>query len=292
MIPLSLKTTAGTLSVLFLLWNLNGCAQTATQSRPTPEEGPGKAASAPPSVHEAPEEVEAPFPTGPESQAEIGLPAPAVHEIQAEIELPLRPVPEPLTETHAPVPPAPEDRTATEAVGPARAEAPEPVQALPSKPEPPSFVHVVRWEGETLSGIAEWYTGSWKKWKAIARANSRIDPERIQLGNRIQIPESLLKTHEPMPRALIPVGERQEKTARSSPARVRRERPERGPVTEAPPSGEEHRALSGTIERVQAGPGSDKPRAVPEPVDLFGPGEITESPETIREKTELFGPVE
>ncbi len=244
MIPSLRKTTARTLSVLFLLWNLNGCAHTATQSRPAPDAKPGESASVPPTVREAP------FPACPETQAE------------------------------------------SQGSGPAPAKAQEEVPALPMKPEPPFFVHVVRWEGETLSGIAEWYTGSWRNWKAIARANSRIDPDRMRLGNRIQIPESLLKTHQPMPREFMPVRDRQEKTSRSSPARVRREAPETGPVTKAPRTDQEHKALSGRIEGAQADKGFENPRATPEPVHLFGPGEIAGNPETIPEKTELFGPVE
>jgi hypothetical protein len=277
-IPVSLKTTASTLSVLFLLWNLNGCAQVATQSRPAPEERPAEYASPPPSVREAPEEVEAPLPAGPEPQAEIEAPVPAALETPSGIDLP--------------APAVPESKAAIEVPGPVRPEAPEEVEALPVKPETWFYVHVVRWEGETLSRIAEWYTGSWKNWEAIARANSRIDPDRILLGNRIQIPASLLKRREPMPREFTPFGGVEKKTARSSPARVRPEEPHTRPVLEAPRSGEEQKALSEKIELFGPDAGSDKPRALPEPVELFGPGEIAGSPETIPEKTELFGPVE
>ncbi len=63
-----------------------------------------------------------------------------------------------------------------------------------------SFAHKVRWEGETLSLIAEWYTGSQKNWKALAKANSWLDPDNILPGHKVFIPRSLLKTRKPMPR--------------------------------------------------------------------------------------------
>ena len=40
------------------------------------------------------------------------------------------------------------------------------------------FEHRVKWSGETLSLIAKWYTGSYGNWKAIAQANSGLNPNR------------------------------------------------------------------------------------------------------------------
>ena len=72
-------------------------------------------------------------------------------------------------------------------------EAPPPTM---SKPRP--YVHEVRRPGETLISIAEWYTGSGDNWKAIAKANPQMNPNRIFIGDKIIIPENLLIRREPM----------------------------------------------------------------------------------------------
>jgi hypothetical protein len=71
---------------------------------------------------------------------------------------------------------------------------------LPSTtPEPRFYIHRVRWQGETLSIIAKWYTGSWKNWMALSNVNPTLDLNRIVIGTNILIPEDLLKSHKPMP---------------------------------------------------------------------------------------------
>lgn len=61
------------------------------------------------------------------------------------------------------------------------------------------FVHTVRWKGETLSIIAEWYTGDSNNWKALANSDSKLNPTLLIAGNQILIPNHLLKTRKPMP---------------------------------------------------------------------------------------------
>ena len=61
------------------------------------------------------------------------------------------------------------------------------------------YVHKVRWEGETLSLIAKWYTGSQKNWKVLAKDNPWLEPNDISTGHKIFIPRKLLKTKKPMP---------------------------------------------------------------------------------------------
>jgi hypothetical protein len=61
----------------------------------------------------------------------------------------------------------------------------------------------VRYSGETISIIAAWYTGDGENWKALVRANPKIDPKLISEGNEILIPERLLKTREPMPKKFV-----------------------------------------------------------------------------------------
>ncbi len=61
------------------------------------------------------------------------------------------------------------------------------------------YRHTVRWSGESLSLIAKWYTGAFGNWRKLAKANPRLNPNRINKGNIIMIPPVLLKTKEPLP---------------------------------------------------------------------------------------------
>ncbi|MGD9301498.1 MAG: LysM peptidoglycan-binding domain-containing protein, partial [Desulfobacterales bacterium] len=61
------------------------------------------------------------------------------------------------------------------------------------------YRHTVRWPGESMSLIANWYTGSAQNWRKLAKANPGIDPNRIKKGNVILIPPAMLKTKEALP---------------------------------------------------------------------------------------------
>ena len=61
------------------------------------------------------------------------------------------------------------------------------------------YRHTVRWPGESMSLIARWYTGASRNWRKLAKANPRINPNRIKKGNVILIPTKLLKTRERLP---------------------------------------------------------------------------------------------
>lgn len=65
------------------------------------------------------------------------------------------------------------------------------------------YLHTVRWQGETLCLIAQWYTGSWKNWRTLADSNSAINPDRLAIGDRVVIPEGLLRNRKPLPRDLV-----------------------------------------------------------------------------------------
>jgi hypothetical protein len=72
------------------------------------------------------------------------------------------------------------------------------------KPKPPPpFVHRVQWPGESLSIIAKWYTGRLDNWKALSKANPKLNPKRIRIGNEIRIPNSLMVTQDPMPKEFL-----------------------------------------------------------------------------------------
>jgi hypothetical protein len=142
-----------------------------------------------------------------------------------------------------PMPPAPEA-------------VPSPTQAKeeppPSAPRPQPYVHEVRWPEETLSHIALWYTGSSNNWKKIVEANPGLKRLRINIGDKILIPEELLKVRRPMPRDYV------------------------HPLT-APRRPTSSRSLL--------------PSKEPRKEELFGPVEL-QSPPTASEKDELYGPVE
>jgi len=55
-----------------------------------------------------------------------------------------------------------------------------------------SFIHTVKWPGETISIVAKWYTGNVNHWKQIAKINPGLDPKKIVIGNKISIPKSLI----------------------------------------------------------------------------------------------------
>jgi hypothetical protein len=77
-------------------------------------------------------------------------------------------------------------------------------KALPTPPPKSSpYYHSINWNGETLSIIAAWYTGNGKNWPALAKANPDLNPNLITWGDEILIPEQLLKTREPMPKAFV-----------------------------------------------------------------------------------------
>jgi hypothetical protein len=64
------------------------------------------------------------------------------------------------------------------------------------------YRHTVRWPGESMSLVARWYTGASKNWRKLAKANPRINPNRIKKGNVIVIPTKMLKTREPLPQKI------------------------------------------------------------------------------------------
>jgi hypothetical protein len=84
-----------------------------------------------------------------------------------------------------------------------QAAGPEQASLAEAKPTTSVFVHTVRWPRETLSIIAKWYTGELENWKALVKANPKLKPNRIYIGNKILIPGDLLKTRKPMPRKFL-----------------------------------------------------------------------------------------
>ena len=79
-------------------------------------------------------------------------------------------------------------------------------QASPPPPppkEPTYFIRIVKWPNESLSINAAWYTGQIDNWKILVEANPELDPNRMRIGDKVRIPEELLKTREPMPQEFV-----------------------------------------------------------------------------------------
>lgn len=63
-----------------------------------------------------------------------------------------------------------------------------------------TLVHTVKYPGETLALIAEWYTGSMANWREIAKFNPSLNPNLIKIGDQIKIPPYLVKRTDPLPK--------------------------------------------------------------------------------------------
>jgi hypothetical protein len=64
-------------------------------------------------------------------------------------------------------------------------------------------VHIVKWQDETLPAISRWYTGSIDHAETIANANPTLNPAAVQVGDRVFIPQNLLKTKGEMSRSFL-----------------------------------------------------------------------------------------
>lgn len=64
--------------------------------------------------------------------------------------------------------------------------------------QPAYYPHIVRFSGETLGIISGWYTGTSKNWERIAAANPGLQPERINIGQQINIPSDILMRDQPL----------------------------------------------------------------------------------------------
>ena len=60
------------------------------------------------------------------------------------------------------------------------------------------FACTVKQDGEKMEVLATWYTGNAANWKAIARANPKLDPDHLVAGNEVYIPSKILTTRQPI----------------------------------------------------------------------------------------------
>jgi hypothetical protein len=85
------------------------------------------------------------------------------------------------------------------------------------------YYHRVKYSGETLSIIAKWYTGDADNWQALTKANPKLNPNRINVGDKIRIPRRLLNTRRPMTRSFVvaTTQKKQPKSSSTTPSKVK-----------------------------------------------------------------------
>lgn len=54
--------------------------------------------------------------------------------------------------------------------------------------------------GETLAGIAAWYTGREGNWRELAKSNPSLDPRHLKPGDLVKIPLRIATAHTTPPR--------------------------------------------------------------------------------------------
>ncbi len=73
----------------------------------------------------------------------------------------------------------------------------------PVTPQKKAVVHVVKYDGETLDIISKWYTGDTLNKNKLAESNPSISLSELLPGDKIFIPNEILKTREAMPKEFI-----------------------------------------------------------------------------------------
>ena len=284
---------------LSLLWIVNGCSQTSMRSvspphdRPVGVQGPAPATPESPYVHvvrwrgETLSSIAAWYTGSWKNWQALARANPEIDPNRIEIGDQVR-IPEALLKTRKPMPfdslPAPAGK---ETVRPA------PTRETPAKPAPHFYVHVVRWQNETLSFIAEWYTASWTNWETLAKANPEIDPNRMKIGDEIRIPEVLLKTRKPMPSDFLPKAVSKEAVRpAAAPSREPVEKLDRVRAIEVRETSDTPKTSLATAELFTSEEAKSQTIVVSEEMELFEPEEIAGKPAGTPEETGLFGPLE
>jgi hypothetical protein len=72
------------------------------------------------------------------------------------------------------------------------------------------YLHTVQSPGETLSSIAEWYTGDPRNWTVLSDFNAGYGSDAVRPNEVILIPKFLLITTTPMPRPFAAPAPQQE----------------------------------------------------------------------------------
>jgi LysM repeat protein len=296
-IRISFRTMAGALLALSLLWIVNGCSQTSMRSVPPPHDRPVVVHPPAPATPESPyvhvvrwhgetlSSIAAWYTASWQNWQALARANPKIDPNRIEIGQKIR-IPEALLKTRKPMPsdslPAPAVKETVR---------PTPSREAPAKPALRFYVHVVQWQNETLSFIAEWYTASWQNWETLAKANPKIDPNRIKIGQKIRIPEALLKTREPMPSDSLPKAVSKKSVQPAAPSREPVEKPDRVRAIKVGETSDKPKTRPPEVELFAPEEPKSQPIVVSE-MELFEPEEIAGKPAEIPEETGLFGPLE
>ncbi len=65
------------------------------------------------------------------------------------------------------------------------------------------YPHTIKVAGETLGAISKWYTGTPAHWQEIQQANPGLRANRLQIGQTVNIPDSLVIRREPFSQEFI-----------------------------------------------------------------------------------------
>jgi hypothetical protein len=63
----------------------------------------------------------------------------------------------------------------------------------------PEFILHHAFSGETMAGIAKWYTGEESNWKELARYNPGLDPWNLKRWDLVKIPLRMATVHQRPP---------------------------------------------------------------------------------------------
>ncbi len=83
------------------------------------------------------------------------------------------------------------------------------------------FLHSVKYPGETLAIIAEWYTGNSNNWKILANENPNLNPNLIKIGEFIKIPRDMVIKFDPLPKSAVVKTPVQKSSSRESVSKAR-----------------------------------------------------------------------
>ncbi len=111
-------------------------------------------------------------------------------------------------------------------------------QGAKAQPQSSYYYHKVKYPGESLSIIAKWYTGEVENWRALTKANPKLEPNRITVGDKIRIPNKLLHTQKPMPRSFVVGSAKREQSKPSKVETAKSSKKESEPSTVSPPEKE------------------------------------------------------
>jgi len=108
-------------------------------------------------------------------------------------------------------------------------------QVAKTKRKSSHYYHKVQYPGESLSIIAKWYTGDVKNWPFLAKVNPELDPNRITVGDKILVPNTLLHTQKPMPRSFAAGSAKRKKSKPSQVKTTKTAKKQSEPATTSPP---------------------------------------------------------